>query len=66
MTEKFRNVDGRNRDDMDSVDLQRAYNSFATAAHSTDRYNFAEREQQIREEEKREADLFRILEEYGY
>lgn len=66
MTEKFKNVDGRNRDDMDSVELEKAYTSFAVAAHSADPYNFAEREQQIREEEKRDSDLFRILEEYGY
>ena len=66
MTEKFKNVDGRNRDDMDSIELEKAYTSFAVAAHSTDPYNFAEREQQIREEEKRDSDLFRILEEYGY
>lgn len=60
----YKNVDGANIDDCDSVDYVKY--TFVTAARHPDKYGFAEREAEMREEEKRENDLDRILEEYGY
>ena len=72
MKEKYRDVDGPNPDDLGPEDYEpedyegEITHSLASASQKPDRYNFAEREEQIREENFKEEDLFRILEEYGY